>query len=113
MKTEFGIFIVTAAALCIFTTSQAAHIQDTQQGIQTDEKIYCTDERDPNFKLAAGEQGPGPRGTCMLVKCEGVVDGKPVLTAIGCGVFVATAGCKATSYDKTKLYPDCCPSEVC
>ncbi|XP_065160820.1 uncharacterized protein [Atheta coriaria] len=74
---------------------------------------YCTDEKDIEFKLPVGEQAPSAKGTCMLVKCEDVVNGESIYTAIGCGVFVPTEGCNATNYDYSKRYPHCCPGEEC
>ncbi|KAF2885993.1 hypothetical protein ILUMI_20178 [Ignelater luminosus] len=101
----FKVFVLIVA---IIATVTCLPLVDEEAVV---EKVgYC---RKGNVYIKEGEQGPGPIGQCIRVKCVSAEPGNKKMSAVSCATFVPRDGCTVSEYDKTKPYPHCCPNEVC
>ncbi|KAF2895369.1 hypothetical protein ILUMI_10802 [Ignelater luminosus] len=93
------IVVVVAAVACLPASNDAIY-----------KPGYC---RIKDVYIKEGEEGPGPIGQCMRIKCVNAQPGHEQFSGVGCGTFVPRKGCHLSDYDDTKRYPACCPREVC
>ncbi|KAF2900208.1 hypothetical protein ILUMI_05978 [Ignelater luminosus] len=93
---------ITATVSCFPTTT------NNEEAI--DKPGYC---RIDDVYIKEGEEGPGPIGQCVRIKCHSAEPGRVGISGLGCGTFAPRKGCSRTGYDNTKRYPACCPQEKC
>ncbi|KAF2905956.1 hypothetical protein ILUMI_00216 [Ignelater luminosus] len=69
---------------------------------------YCTYE---GIKIKEEESVPAPLGQCMMVTCFNAAENHFSFRI--CKNFVDNPDCKKIDFDTSKLYPDCCPRQIC